>query len=67
MKSINTQVALRHKASHPAGGAWIEVTQIGSESSKTASHPAGGAWIEVRVVPPAVHIQRVAPRRGCVD
>ena len=38
--------------SHPARGAWIEISAIRRPSTATSSHPARGAWIEIMRVYP---------------
>ena len=53
--------------SHPAWGAWIEITQyaMGSASSTRMSHPAWGAWIEMdKVIPVEVKKSKSHPAWG---
>ena len=33
--------------SHPARGAWIEISRSSAPSTAFSSHPARGAWIEM--------------------
>jgi len=53
--------------SHPAWGAWIEITVCQPLDTLPTSHPAWGAWIEMWVLLLANFAQVVAPRMGCVD
>ena len=59
---VDKDIAVR---SHPAGGAWIEITLlVERDSLLQRSHPAGGAWIEICVPLNSVRPILVAPRRG---
>ena len=53
--------------SHPARGAWIEISRPFSRFSIASSHPARGAWIEISRPTPSELYIGVAPRKGCVD
>ncbi len=53
--------------SHPAWGAWIEISTMGLSEDDSESHPAWGAWIEITVWKTAYSVVQVAPRMGCVD
>ena len=48
--------------SHPAWGAWIEISQFFSSASQLKSHPAWGAWIEIfPEAPPVPYLVRRTP------
>ena len=54
--------------SHPARGAWIEISHTFCPAILGApSHPARGAWIEMLLLLMERQILQVAPRKGCVD
>ena len=54
--------------SHPARGAWIEMTIHPAFGDKhKESHPARGAWIEISRRKRSICLETVAPRKGCVD
>ena len=53
--------------SHPARGAWIEISMTRFVSGVTKSHPARGAWIEIQDKLRQMMTALVAPRKGCVD
>ena len=54
--------------SHPARGAWIEMTACkGVVYPLRVSHPARGAWIEIDKNGGWFNSEDVAPRKGCVD
>ena len=67
LKSIELHRQIGGHWSHPARGAWIEISWSPCPRLARLSHPARGAWIEMVVssrLRPLVH---VAPRKGCVD
>ena len=47
MKSIKTAAGSTARTSHPARGAWIEITHKIAFTMQIRSHPARGAWIEI--------------------
>ena len=53
--------------SHPARGAWIEMSDLQNFGRQTGSHPARGAWIEIALGVRENEKNMVAPRTGCVD
>ena len=67
MKSKLHNIMQNIYTSHPARGAWIEITNSGSPSIVMRSHPARGAWIEIEGKMTASAAEAVAPRKGCVD
>ena len=54
-------------SSHPARGAWIEITITAQPILLLTSHPASGAWIEIGYAEVTIKKRHVAPRKGCVD
>ena len=58
---------MRAWRSHPARGAWIEMSLSALSTSLLLSHTARGAWIEI-IWPVLMQFRHVvAPRTGCVD
>ena len=55
------------EGSHPARGAWIEISAVEASETSTVSHPARGAWIEIHPRRYCKKRRIVAPRKGCVD
>ena len=53
--------------SHPAWGAWIEMSAMSTRGQDEESHPAWGAWIEMVTGDTGATPDIVAPRMGCVD
>ena len=47
MKSLYTTTMYKRELSHPARGAWIEMSANSGVPAATTSHPARGAWIEI--------------------
>ena len=53
------------KTSHPARGAWIEMSRAASvRSASLRSHPARGAWIEIEISLPEALGRLSHPARG---
>ncbi len=50
--------------SHPARGAWIEISEIRSVQGNRQSHPARGAWIEICTAISALVLTWSHPARG---
>ena len=64
----NAAVVVNASVSHPARGAWIEMTGGGlTAEQRETSHPARGAWIEIFEARECYMDTLVAPRKGCVD
>ena len=47
LKSRMKFIAFSARLSHPAWGAWIEISVYNRPDCKNGSHPAWGAWIEI--------------------
>ena len=47
MKYIGDVLTKDADQSHPARGAWIEISVSPLATSPKSSHPARGAWIEI--------------------
>ena len=47
LKSELTDLGAKGVKSHPARGAWIEITAVLTADGDVVSHPARGAWIEM--------------------
>ena len=54
----------RSVGSHPARGAWIEITCPFTALMWTQSHPARGAWIEIQAPRPEPDKRWSHPARG---
>ena len=67
MKWRGGKATLKGIRSHPARGAWIEISTALQAGVEKASHPARGAWIEIDIAAASGNRQNVAPRKGCVD
>jgi len=68
LKLLELVIGFRVFWSHPARGAWIEISEADAQKLRAAaSHPARGAWIEMLMVSVAPLTLSVAPRTGCVD
>ena len=67
MKSVEMTMKGNATTSHPARGAWIEMTLAGVNAIIMQSHPARGAWIEIKRRLLNLFAVSVAPRKGCVD
>ena len=55
------------KTSHPAWGAWIEVSPFLFFRKSYIVAPREGAWIEVSLLLIILSLNLVAPRMGCVN
>ena len=67
MKSLSVLKVIDFALSHPARGAWIEISGVTTSVTASLSHPARGAWIEIESKVDIRNCHAVAPREGCVD
>ena len=64
MKYVRVYVPLGSRESHPARGAWIEISDWMHGKNREESHPARGAWIEISGLSAGWTSPKSHPARG---